>query len=660
VLDKQRTLAHAHMRGLVDPTHRPDGEQRARLRDLVSSPRQDLVPEEADLLWRFRFHLVDDGRALAKFLLAVDWEDEAEVIQATELLEQWSPVGIADALKLLGKHMAFRTGMVRSYAIDTLAAAPDGELRLYLLQLVQALKFDGSTADELDSSNNRIMAADPAAAPLSASDSSKEEVSLLARFLIDRAASNLKLANDLYWYLKVELKDVVYGEHYYTIFSAFEEKLRATPLPASANDTPIDHPKPPTSDKNKNDDPPPTMWDILEAQDRFVMGIMESQMTSRDNKGRKEQKEARLRQLLASNGFDTVAEAPGGAVPVPSAPEVMVVGVQPQTAFMFKSALYPAVIEFRVAEGQTPLGDGGEDADENTADPGRVPSSQQRQNRNLRKMLSEKSPPTNLPTYKVMFKTGDDLRQDQLVIQLVRLMDGLLKRVNLDLCLKPYSIIATSPDSGLVEFVSGSAPISQILANNNNSIMAYFQKAAPQSSAKYSIQPDVLQTYVRSLAGYCVITFILGIGDRHLDNIMLQPSGHFFHIDFGFIFGRDPKGIQTPFRLTREMVDGMGGGDGLEYGQFVSFACQAYNVLRKSAGLVLNLLRLTSDAGIEDLSNNPNADADGIIAKVEEKFRLDLSDEQAENYFHGLIDDSLGAFAPRVMEVFHQIAVARR
>mmetsp|Transcript_23644 Transcript_23644/g.47005 ORF Transcript_23644/g.47005 Transcript_23644/m.47005 type:complete len:144 (+) Transcript_23644:18-449(+) len=132
------------------------------------------------------------------------------------------------------------------------------------------------------------------------------------------------------------------------------------------------------------------------------------------------------------------------------------------------------------------------------------------------------------------------------------------------------------------------------------------------------------------------------------------------HIDFGFIFGRDPKGIQTPFRLTREMVDGMGGGDGQEYGRFVSFACQAYNVLRKSAGLVLNLLRLTSDAGIEDLSNNPNADADGIIAKVEEKFRLDLSDEQAENYFQGLIDASLGAFAPRVMEVFHQIAVATR
>lgn len=67
-----------------------------------------------------------------------------------------------------------------------------------------------------------------------------------------------------------------------------------------------------------------------------------------------------------------------------------------------------------------------------------------------------------------------------------------------------------------------------------------------------------------------------------------------------------------------------------------------------------------SDAGIEDLSNNPMADADGVISKVEERFRLELTEEQAEAYFLGLIDESLAALAPRVLEVFHQFAVARR
>ena len=100
----------------------------------------------------------------------------------------------------------------------------------------------------------------------------------------------------------------------------------------------------------------------------------------------------------------------------------------------------------------------------------------------------------------------------------------------------------------------------------------------------------------------------------------------------------------------------MGGQNSPEYRQFCSLACQAFNLLRKSAGLVLNLLHLMSDAGIEHLSN----DQDAVIAKVEERFRLELTDERAETYFLGVIDESLAALAPRVMEFFHRVAVQRR
>lgn len=73
---------------------------------------------------------------------------------------------------------------------------------------------------------------------------------------------------------------------------------------------------------------------------------------------------------------------------------------------------------------------------------------------------------------------------------------------------------------------------------------------------------EIKNNYLLSNAGYAAATYLLGIGDRHLENLMVCEDGKFFHLDFGFIFGKQPPKKDNwvpPIRINKSMVKGMGG-----------------------------------------------------------------------------------------------------
>ena len=167
--------------------------------------------------------------------------------------------------------------------------------------------------------------------------------------------------------------------------------------------------------------------------------------------------------------------------------------------------------------------------------------------------------PVPAPATSVIFKVGDDLRQDMLVLNAFSLMDRLWKQDGLDLRLSVFRCIPTGRDAGFVEVVPNAQTMAQIQRAANGltgalratSLRAWLEAKNPD--------PDALATAVAnftlSCAGYCVATFVLGIGDRHNDNIMVDHAGHLFHIDFAFFMGKTVKfGFydreKAPFVLT--------------------------------------------------------------------------------------------------------------
>lgn len=119
----------------------------------VNPPNYTPTSEEQDLIWKFRFHLSTDKKALVVFLRCINWETPSEVRQALNLLSVWSPVDGCDALALLTPD--FWQPELRRYAVERLQQSSDDMLQLYMLQLVQALKYED--LNEFEAYSDRML-----------------------------------------------------------------------------------------------------------------------------------------------------------------------------------------------------------------------------------------------------------------------------------------------------------------------------------------------------------------------------------------------------------------------------------------------------------------------------------------------------------------------
>jgi len=211
-----------------------------------------------------------------------------------------------------------------------------------------------------------------------------------------------------------------------------------------------------------------------------------------------------------------------------------------------------------------------------------------------------------------MFKSGDDLRQDVLTIQMLRLMDKFWKQEGLDLRLQPYGCIATGNEIGMIEIVLNSETTANINIQAGGASAVLAKDTLRNWIRKNNNSDDMYaraqENFCLSCAGYCVATYVLGIGDRHNDNIMLMKTGHLFHIDFGHFLGNFKKKFgfkreKAPFVFVPQYASVLGGRKDPCFQKFIETCCTAYNILRKHSSTFINLFQMMLCTGIPELQN---------------------------------------------------------
>uniref|UniRef100_A0A8C8FFK6 Phosphatidylinositol 4-phosphate 3-kinase C2 domain-containing subunit alpha n=1 Tax=Oncorhynchus tshawytscha TaxID=74940 RepID=A0A8C8FFK6_ONCTS len=263
----------------------------------------------------------------------------------------------------------------------------------------------------------------------------------------------------------------------------------------------------------------------------------------------------------------------------------------------------------------------------------------------------------------VMFKVGEDLRQDMLALQMIRVMDRIWLQEGLDLRIVNFKCISTGKDNGMVELVPSSDTLRKIQAEYGVT-GSFKDKPLAEWLRKYNPAEDeydkASENFIYSCAGCCVATYVLGICDRHNDNIMLRSTGHMFHIDFGKFLGHAQmfgsfKRDRAPFVLTSDMAYVINGGERptSRFQLFVDLCSQAYNLIRKHSGLILNLLSLMTLSGLPELTGNQD------LKYVYDALQPQTTDAEATIFFTRLIESSLGSVATKFNFFIHNLAQLR-
>lgn len=266
--------------------------------------------------------------------------------------------------------------------------------------------------------------------------------------------------------------------------------------------------------------------------------------------------------------------------------------------------------------------------------------------------IRESSPYGHLPNWGLLsaiIKCGDDLRQELMAFQLLATLQKIWETEHVPLWVRPYRILVTSEDSGMIEPILNTVSLHQVKKHSKMSLLEYFLQEFGSATSEAFLTAQ--RNFVQSCAAYCLVSYLVQVKDRHNGNILLDSEGHIIHIDFGFILSSSPKNLgfeNSPFKLTQEFVDVMGGPGNDMFEYFKILMLQGLVAARKHHERIITLVEIMqASCQLPCFKNGASA-----IRSLRDRFHMGLTEEQLQLLVDTMVESSMHSLTTKLYDGF--------
>jgi len=240
---------------------------------------------------------------------------------------------------------------------------------------------------------------------------------------------------------------------------------------------------------------------------------------------------------------------------------------------------------------------------------------------------------------------NEDVRKDKLTMTISSFINQL---ANEKIMINTYHVLPISLSYGWIEIIDNCETLYD-LKTCGKSLTNYLMDKNPNMSINH-----LRENFIKTSVASCVLCYILGIGDRHTENILINKYGDIVNIDFSYLLGDDPKNTSSEMRITPGMLELLGGKNSGTYIKFKKYCAIVYKKIRRHSSLWYLLLMYLafSNPPIDNYHQNYEL----IKLHVIDRLLPGEFDDQGNININKVLDENIDSWKAHLGEVAHRFS----